>query len=174
MLTLQQVRLLEQRVQRVISRLVEVQRENETLRGQLSTYQERIDALEARVESVTTGHAEIEQSILNALHHLDEVEDAVGGEGAESRVISEIIEDEGTSDDVRPADPTTDTDDTDDSRDAPGEQAADTPAEQPPQREPVPAPEAVAPRLEESVASELPEDDESEAEGTDGPELDIF
>ncbi len=77
MLNLEQVRLLEERVQRVISRTGELQRENRELREKLEIYQERIHDLEAHVEQFTSSQAEIERGVLNALQRLDEVEDAV-------------------------------------------------------------------------------------------------
>jgi len=87
MLNLEQVRLLEERVQRVISRTGELQRENRDLREKLEGYQERIQELEAHIEQFSSNQAEIEQGVLNALQRLDEVEDAVVEGVQEERTV---------------------------------------------------------------------------------------
>ena len=112
MLNVEQVRLLEERVQRVIARTAELQRENGDLRERLEGYQERIRELEAHIESFVSNQAEIEKGVLNALHQLDEVEDAVVEGVQEERVITEdhspdspVDEDEsGTEEDRSPED----------------------------------------------------------------------
>lgn len=100
MLNVEQVRLLEERVQRVISRTGELQRENGELRQHLEGYQERIKELEARLEEFVSNQAEIEQGVLNALHRLDEVEDAVIEGGQEDRVVVEQELPSDTNDDT--------------------------------------------------------------------------
>lgn len=89
MVKIEQVRLLEQRVQKVIGRISELQQENHTLRSQLQTYQDRISDLEARIDGFASTQEEIEAGILSALQRLDEVEDAVGeDEGTEDLTIA--------------------------------------------------------------------------------------
>ena len=66
-----------------------MQRENGDLRERLEGYQERIRELEAHIESFVSNQAEIEKGVLNALHQLDEVEDAVVEGVQEDRVITE-------------------------------------------------------------------------------------
>ncbi|SIQ88763.1 Protein of unknown function [Alkalispirochaeta americana] len=87
MIKIEQVRLLEQRVQKVITRVGELQAENTTLREELQTYQDRISDLEARLEGYASSQEEIEAGILSALQRLDEVEDTLGEEGTEGRQI---------------------------------------------------------------------------------------
>ena len=82
MVNIEHVRLLEERVQKVIARIGELSRENQELRERLGGYQEKISDLEQRIEQFSSSQAEIEAGILNALHQLDEVEDAVVGEGS--------------------------------------------------------------------------------------------
>ncbi len=114
MLSLEQVRLLDERVQRVITRTSELQRENRELRERLEGYQERIQDLEGKIEQYSSNQAEIEQGVLNALQRLDEVEDAVVEGVQEDRVVhsdqdespaEEVTADEPyTSDENIPAD----------------------------------------------------------------------
>lgn len=87
MITIDQVRLLEQRVQKIIGRVTELRAENITLHEQLQNYQERIEDLEHRIEGFASNQEEIEAGILSALQRLDEVEDAVGDDDTEQRQI---------------------------------------------------------------------------------------
>lgn len=87
MIRIEQVRLLEQRVQKVITRITELQTENTTLRRQLQNYEDRIADLETRIEGFASSQDEIEAGILNALQRLDEVEDAVAEENAEQHSV---------------------------------------------------------------------------------------
>jgi len=77
MISVEQIRLLEERVLGVVSRLNELRNENRTLRESLTEYQDRIADLEGRVQTYTDSQTEIEQGILHALRQLDELEDEV-------------------------------------------------------------------------------------------------
>ncbi len=87
MITLEQVRLLEQRVQKIVQRLSELQSENTSLREEVHQLRASEGALKERIATFDATQAEIESGILSALHRLDEVEDAVAEGDAESRRI---------------------------------------------------------------------------------------
>ena len=89
MVNIEQVRLLEERVRKVIGRMSELRAENTDLRERLGLCQEKISELEERIDGFSSTQAEIEEGILNALHQLDEVEDAVTGETTENYVVAE-------------------------------------------------------------------------------------
>lgn len=77
MIKIEQIRLLEERVLGIVSRLDELRTENKSLRTTLAGYQDRIDDLEAKIRTYSDSQAEIEQGILHALKQLDELEDEV-------------------------------------------------------------------------------------------------
>lgn len=77
MISLEQIRLLEQKVQAAVARIGQLKQENATLKEHLSSYQKRIDELEVLVESFKADQGQIEQGILNALAQLDQLEDEV-------------------------------------------------------------------------------------------------
>lgn len=184
MIKIEQVRLLEQRVQKVISRIGELERENSTLREKLQTYQDRIADLELRIEGFTSNQEEIEAGILSALQRLDEVEDVLGEEGLEQRHVDTEVDTEADAEaeaeaeaettDSSPADNDDDDDDADAFRnkgnpDTVG--AADGSDEGPLDEEPL----GEEP-LDEEPAEEHGEDDTDSGKqaGESGPELDIF
>ncbi|MFP4152596.1 MAG: cell division protein ZapB [Alkalispirochaeta sp.] len=92
MLSIDQVRLLEERVQRVIARTGELQRENGSLRERLEEYEGRIRELQEQIDRFVSNQADIEQGVLNALHRLDEVEDAVVEGTQEPRTVEHARE----------------------------------------------------------------------------------
>ena len=152
MVRIEQVRLLEERVQKVIARITELKAENTTLRTQLEGYQDRISDLEKRIEGFASGQDEIEAGILSALQRLDEVEDAIGESDLENRNV-EVLPDDASGD--------------------------ATPGEDAPREEPIPDDEADA-AGEETDEEDAPEEDSLEDDdagkesGRPGPELDIF
>ncbi|TVR68954.1 MAG: cell division protein ZapB [Spirochaetaceae bacterium] len=97
MIRIEQVRLLEERVQKVIARITELKAENSALHNQLENYQERISDLERRIEGFASNQEEIEAGILSALQRLDEVEDAVGEEGIEQQQVEVIPEEDASA-----------------------------------------------------------------------------
>lgn len=152
MVRIEQVRLLEDRVQKVIARITELKAENTTLRTQLEGYQDRISDLEKRIEGFASSQDEIEAGILSALQRLDEVEDAIGESDLEDRNV-EVLPDDVPREEPIP----------DDETDAAGEDldgealdGEDTDREDAPE--------------EDSLEDDAPE----EESGRPGPELDIF
>jgi uncharacterized protein YlxW (UPF0749 family) len=159
MVNIEQVRLLEQRVQKVISRMAELRAENTDLRERLGVYQDRIEELEERVNSFSSNQAEIEQGILNALHQLDEVEDAVAGDGGEGHTV--VVEEDQQEPDEEPAEESL-------AEPVPSPAADDA-------SEPVPADSEDAPGAEDDPAAVTEDDEDSDDQTSDsGPELDIF
>ncbi|WP_455382864.1 cell division protein ZapB [Salinispira pacifica] len=75
MVNLEQIRLLESRVQKAVQNIQKLREENRSLRASLSKYEQRIGDLEGMVGEFKTGQDEIEQSITSALKQLDRLED---------------------------------------------------------------------------------------------------
>ena len=87
MISLEQIHLLEARIDKAVELIKRLKAENSTLRKTLDSAQSRMQDLEARVQELKSDQGEIEQSILRAIHSLDELEDEVSGsqEAAEGR-----------------------------------------------------------------------------------------
>jgi chromosome segregation ATPase len=77
MISLQQIRTLEAKVERAVTFIDELKRENETMKAKLESYQSRIDELEILILEYKEDQKEIELGIINALGHLDRLEDAI-------------------------------------------------------------------------------------------------
>jgi len=77
MLNLDQVRLLENRVEKAVGKIQSLTTENTHLRSQLSTLQTRVGELEGLVRSFKDDQGRIEEGILNALDRLSAFEDSV-------------------------------------------------------------------------------------------------
>lgn len=77
MLNLDQVRLLENRVEKAVSKIESLTAENNLLRSQLSGLQARVNELEELVRSFKDDQGRIEEGILNALERLSAFEDSV-------------------------------------------------------------------------------------------------
>jgi len=77
MLNLDQVRLLENRVEKAVGKIQSLTNENTHLRSQLSTLQTRVGELEGLVRSFKDDQGRIEEGILNALDRLSAFEDSV-------------------------------------------------------------------------------------------------
>ena len=75
MLTLDQIRLLERKVNAAVTRIAALREENSLLEGKLGKALDKIDELEARIDRFKDDQAEIEQGILSALGQLDKLED---------------------------------------------------------------------------------------------------
>lgn len=76
MLTLDQVRLLENRVGKAVGRISSLTEENTLLKNKLSEFQNRINELESLVGSFKDDQGRIEEGILNALDRLSAFEDS--------------------------------------------------------------------------------------------------
>jgi hypothetical protein len=77
MVSLEQVKLLETRIDRAIDYVEKVTAENTAFREKLDDYQKRIDELEVLVRRFRDDQGRIEDGILAALDKLDKFEDAL-------------------------------------------------------------------------------------------------
>jgi chromosome segregation ATPase len=77
MITLEQIRRLEQRVQAAVARIATLKNENALLREKLESYEGRILELENSIAAFKRDQSEIEQGIVSALNQLDQLEDDV-------------------------------------------------------------------------------------------------
>jgi hypothetical protein len=77
MVSLEQVKLLETRIDRAIGYVEKVTAENTALREKLDSYQNRIDELEVLVRRFRDDQGRIEDGILAALDKLNKFEDAL-------------------------------------------------------------------------------------------------
>ncbi|HKL84889.1 MAG TPA: cell division protein ZapB [Treponemataceae bacterium] len=77
MLSLDQVRLLENRVEKAVERIQSLTSENTHLRTQLTPLQSRVNELEGLVRAFKDDQGRIEEGILNALDRLSAFEDSV-------------------------------------------------------------------------------------------------
>jgi chromosome segregation ATPase len=98
MLTLEQIRKLEAKVQRAVSFIAELKDENTLLKQKLETYQERIDELEVLITDYKEDQQEIEQGIKNALFHLDQLEDDIARPQAGVAVNQDSVSSQGHED----------------------------------------------------------------------------
>jgi FtsZ-binding cell division protein ZapB len=78
MVTLEQIRELEQRVGRAVETIRLLREENRTLRGTVDSAQTRMRELEELVSAFKSDQAAIEEGIRGAIEKLDELEDEVG------------------------------------------------------------------------------------------------
>ncbi len=76
MLTLDQVRLLENRVEKAVGKITSLTDENTLLRNQLSGLQTRVSELEGLVRTFRDDQGRIEEGILSALDRLSAFEDS--------------------------------------------------------------------------------------------------
>jgi predicted nuclease with TOPRIM domain len=79
MISLEQVKLLDSKVSRLISYIKKANEENTQLKERLNSYQNRIDELEILVKQFKQEQSKIEDGILSALDRLNQFEDAVEG-----------------------------------------------------------------------------------------------
>ncbi len=77
MVTLDQIRSLEAKVQRAVAYIADLKEENALLQKNLEKYRMRIDELEVLINRYKDDQNEIEQGVLNALSHLDRLEDDI-------------------------------------------------------------------------------------------------
>lgn len=81
MLTLEQVRALEARVEKAVNLIAALRAENGTLRSGLAAAEGRVAELEGLVREFQADQARIEEGIVHALRKLDAFEDAVHAAG---------------------------------------------------------------------------------------------
>jgi chromosome segregation ATPase len=77
MVTLDQIRSLEAKVQRTVAYIADLKEENALLQQNLEKYRLRIEELEVLINGYKEDQNEIEQGIMNALSHLDRLEDDI-------------------------------------------------------------------------------------------------
>jgi chromosome segregation ATPase len=77
MISLEQIRLLEARIDKAVEMIKRLKAENSSLRSTLDSAQARMQDLETRIRDFKVDQEEIEQSILRAINSLDELEDEV-------------------------------------------------------------------------------------------------
>jgi len=76
MIRVEQIRLLESKVQKAVSLLSSLQEENSLLKTRLGEYEKRVDDLEYLLEEFKEEQQEIEQGIISALNKLETLETA--------------------------------------------------------------------------------------------------
>ena len=90
MITLEQVKLLDQKVTKAVEYINKLTGENSLLKGKLDTYQKRIDDLEVLIKKFKEDQNRIEDGILSALDRLNQFEDALENTlSAKSKLSSE-------------------------------------------------------------------------------------
>ncbi|MGP1438984.1 MAG: hypothetical protein ACTTKH_07935 [Treponema sp.] len=77
MITLEQVRLLEEKVESLISVVKSLYQERDSLKETLTQKEKRIEELETVLHSFELSQAKIEESVMNALNQLDVFENTV-------------------------------------------------------------------------------------------------
>lgn len=82
MLTVEQIKLLENRVLKAVDKISSLQDENLRLREGLSRYERRIEELEVLIQEFREGQQAIEDGILSALKRLDILEDEIASDEA--------------------------------------------------------------------------------------------
>jgi len=76
MITLEQVRLLESKVTRIIDHVKKVTEENTALKEKLNSYQKRIDELEVMFQRFKEDQSKIAEGFHSVLNQLNQLEDA--------------------------------------------------------------------------------------------------
>lgn len=76
MITVDQIRKLDQKVQAAVGQIGSLKQENASLKTKLDEYQKRIGELEVMIDQVKQDQQEIEEGILRALEKLDHLEDS--------------------------------------------------------------------------------------------------
>lgn len=108
MLSLDQVHLLENHVEKAVGKITSLTAENERLRSQLSTLQERVHELEGFVTGFKDDQGKIEAGILNALEQLGALENTITSEAVQEEAPVEKIQEESSPAATPPADETAD------------------------------------------------------------------
>ena len=85
MISLEQIRLLEQKVTSAVELIRVLKEENATLRRGLDSAQRRMKELETLVEGFKTDQKEIESVIVRTLANLDDLEASAAGASAAAR-----------------------------------------------------------------------------------------
>jgi chromosome segregation ATPase len=90
MITLDQVRALEERVGKAVATIERLKSENTSLYGEITKQESRISELEALIDTFKKDQARIEEGIVNALERLNSFEDLVTGVASEpAKVVAQ-------------------------------------------------------------------------------------
>ncbi|MBA7626466.1 hypothetical protein ES703_33915 [subsurface metagenome] len=89
MIRLEQIRLLESKVNKAVELIKVLREENQALKKTLDSSQNRMQELEKMVEEFKSDQDEIEQYILKALKNLDHLEDELTDSAAHKENIPE-------------------------------------------------------------------------------------
>ena len=90
MVTLEQVKLLDQRITRTIDYVKKVTGENALLKGREDSYKKRIKELENQIQQFNDDQGQIEEKFLSAFSRLNEIEDALGAKKDPSPSVPEM------------------------------------------------------------------------------------
>ena len=85
MISLEQIRLLEQKVGSAVELIRVLKEENATLRRGLDSAQKRMKELETLVEGFKTDQREIESTIVRTLRNLDDLEESAAAAAAREK-----------------------------------------------------------------------------------------
>jgi chromosome segregation ATPase len=77
MVSLEQIKDLETKVQHAVTYIAKLKQENALLQKNLEKYRKRIDELEVLINEYKEDQTAIEEGIKNALLHLDKLEDSI-------------------------------------------------------------------------------------------------
>ena len=110
MISLEQIRTLEEKVQAAVARIralsderAALLAENATLKERLESYEGRVTELQTLVSAFKADQDEIEAGIVSALQHLDELEDAVSEPEEPNEPHAAEVEATSTSQEPSPA-----------------------------------------------------------------------
>lgn len=81
MITLEQIRLLDRKVNQAVEMIDSLKRENQMLSGKLESYQTKISELEVLLSGLKDDQSEVEQGFQKALETLSGIEEAEATEG---------------------------------------------------------------------------------------------
>jgi|APSaa5957512622_1039677.scaffolds.fasta_scaffold231090_1 chromosome segregation ATPase len=96
MITLDQIRQLDQKVRKAIDNINSLKNENKMLQEKLDTYQLRIEELEILIDTFKEDQGEIENGIIEALIQLDVLEDNIASPDENSEQTENSIDEEST------------------------------------------------------------------------------
>ena len=104
MLSLEQIRRLESRVYKAVELLKAMKEDNNILKSELKSANERVEELEQIISDYRNNQLEIEQGIVKAIQQLDDLDsiDDSLSENTEEPVPSEVISTETSQDNTSP------------------------------------------------------------------------
>ena len=88
MVSLEQVKLLETKIVKIIDYVKKVTEENTFLKKEVESYQKRVDEFEAQIKQFKEDQARIEEGLLSALDRLNQFEDALESKLTQENAVS--------------------------------------------------------------------------------------